>query len=83
MSRHGRNHHDPERSIIVPDFNTLPTITGWLNVSGMICCFVLLLSYIVLPGDKTSRHYLNLGLVVSLCLIQVDRPDPIVGILQA
>ena len=53
------------------DFTHLTTVTGWLNVSGIICCAILLLSYVILPVEKTSRHYLSVGLVVALCLIQV------------
>lgn len=66
-----------ESSITVPAFDTLPAITGWLNVTGIICCVLLLLSYFILPVEKTSRHYLSVGLVVSLCLIQVSRSDAI------
>ena len=62
-----------QSSIVVADFDALPATTGWLNVTGIICCLLLLLSYIVLPADKTNRHYLSVGLVISLCLIQVYR----------
>lgn len=59
-----------------PDFNNLGVITGWLNAIGIVCCVGLLLSYLVLPVEKSSRHYLSVGFVVSLCLIQVFPSDP-------
>lgn len=67
-----------QSSIVFADFDALPATTGWLNVTGIICCLLLLLSYIVLPTEKTNRHYLSVGLVISLCLIQVYQFNPII-----
>ena len=61
------------RSIGCSGFQQFPTIASWLNVAGMVCCGTLLLSYLVLPVERTSRHYLTVGLVLAICLIQVCR----------
>ena len=55
------------------DFNTIPKAANWLNVAGMVCSMLLLLSFIVLPVQKTNRHYLTIGLVVAICFLQVRR----------
>lgn len=53
------------------DFNTIPKAANWLNVAGMVCSMSLLLSFIVLPVQKTNRHYLTIGLVVAICFMQL------------
>ncbi len=53
------------------DFDVIPTAANWLNVAGMVCSVSLLLSYLILPVQKTSRHYLTVGLVTAICLMQV------------
>lgn len=53
------------------DFNTIPKAANWLNVGGMVCSMSLLLSFIVLPVQKTNRHYLTIGLVVAICFLQL------------
>ena len=53
------------------EFEVIPEVANWLNVGGMVCCVVLLISYLVLPVKQTSRHYLTVGLVVAICLMQV------------
>ncbi len=54
------------------DFATLPKVSNWLNVAGMVCSLSLLLSFVVLPVEKTSRHYLTVGLVIAVSLLQVN-----------
>ena len=54
------------------DFNVIPKATNWLNVVGMVCSVSLLISFFVLPVQKTSRHYLTVGLVVAVSLLQVS-----------
>ncbi|CAD6564432.1 MAG: hypothetical protein ASARMPREDX12_002659 [Alectoria sarmentosa] len=53
------------------DFNTIPKAANWLNVAGIVCSMSLLLSFIVLPVQKTNRHYLTIGLVVAICFLQL------------
>ncbi len=59
-------------SIGFSDFQTLPTISNWLNVAGMVCSLSLLLSFVVLPVERTSRHYLTVGLVLAVSILQVS-----------
>lgn len=63
-------------------FRSIPEVTNWLNVAGLACCLSLLISYFVLPVEKTSRHYLTVGFVVAVCILQLGfiiplgaRPD--------
>lgn len=53
------------------DFDTIPKAANWLNVAGMVCSMSILITYLILPVSKTSRHYLTVGLVVAVCLMQV------------
>ena len=53
------------------DFNVIPKAASWLNVAGMVCSLSILATYFVLPVSRTSRHYLTVGLVVAVCLLQV------------
>lgn len=61
----------PWSSIGLPDFKVLPKVTSWLNVAGLVCAGLLLVTYFILPVEKTSRHYLTVGLVVAVCTLQV------------
>ena len=38
----------------------------------------MILTYFVLPISRTSRHYLTVGLVVAVCLLQVSAHVPFV-----
>lgn len=58
-------------SIGLLDFKVLPRVTSWLNVAGLVCAGLLLVTYFILPVEKTSRHYLTVGLVVAVCTLQV------------
>lgn len=53
------------------DFNTIPKAANWLNVAGMVCSVLLLISFVVLPVQRTNRHYLTIGLVVAICFLQL------------
>ena len=53
------------------DFDVIPTAASWLNVAGTVFSVFLLITYLVLPVKQTSRHYLTVGLVVAICLMQV------------
>ena len=37
----------------------------------MVCSLSLLISFLVLPVQRTNRHYLTVGLVAAVCLLQV------------
>lgn len=60
------------------DFDTIPKAANWLNVAGMVCSVSMLITYLVLPVSKTSRHYLTVGLVVAVCLLQVSIRVPLI-----
>ncbi|KAK5125751.1 hypothetical protein LTR85_012026 [Meristemomyces frigidus] len=47
------------------------TIAYWLNVPALVCQVLLLLSFAVLPSEKSHRHYLSVGLCVSLILLEL------------
>ncbi|KAI1396382.1 hypothetical protein F4819DRAFT_504438 [Hypoxylon fuscum] len=55
-----------------PDnFNTATQAADWVNVVGMIGCGFLLLSWIVLPVEKTHRHYLSISLTCAVVLMNL------------
>ncbi|KAI0383711.1 hypothetical protein F5Y04DRAFT_19411 [Hypomontagnella monticulosa] len=55
-----------------PDnFNTATAAADWINVAGMICCGFLLISWIVLPVEKTHRHYLSISLTCAVALMNL------------
>ena len=54
------------------DFSVIPKAASWLNVAGMVCSVSMLITFLVLPVSRTSRHYLTVGLVVAVCLLQVS-----------
>jgi len=58
-----------------PDsFNTVGIVAQWLSVVGLICCIFLLLSWAVLPVEKTFRHYLSICLTTAVLLMSVGLP---------
>ena len=50
----------------------------WVNVVGMVCTVYLLISFAVLPVQKTHRHYLSVCLAVSIGIMQVRRNTDLV-----
>lgn len=46
-------------------------VANWLNVLGLVCTMALLISFVVLPADKSRRHYLTVCLVVGVTMMQV------------
>ena len=72
MVRHEKQNHLGERPLRHDsDFDVIPRAANWLNVAGITCCVTLLISYLVLPVKQTSRHYLTVGLVIALIIMQV------------
>ncbi|RMX80587.1 hypothetical protein D0869_07438 [Hortaea werneckii] len=43
----------------------------WVNLPAMVCQFFLLLTFIVLPPEKSHRHYLSVGLCLALILLEL------------
>jgi len=59
---------------VYPDsFNTLGVAAEWIAVAGAACCVFLLLSWLVLPVEKTHRHYLSICLTIAVMLMNVSR----------
>ncbi|KAG9672574.1 Trimethyllysine dioxygenase, partial [Aureobasidium melanogenum] len=52
-------------------FPTRELAAGWLSVVSLIASIFLLLTYTILPPEKSHRHYLSIGLIVSNVLLQL------------
>ena len=55
---------------------SLTRIANWLNVGGIVCAAVILLSFVVLPVEKTHRHYLSVCLILGVAMMQVSSLSP-------
>lgn len=53
-------------------FQTSSDVASWVSVVGAICCVFLLLSYAVLPVEKTGRHYLSISIVSAVIFMHVS-----------
>ncbi|KAJ9142125.1 Frizzled/smoothened-like sans CRD protein B [Pleurostoma richardsiae] len=63
-----------------PDtFNTLGLAAEWVSVVSMICSVFLLLSWLVLPVEKTHRHYLSISLTIAVVLMNLGFVIPLAG----
>ncbi|KAK3328846.1 hypothetical protein B0H66DRAFT_467609 [Apodospora peruviana] len=61
-----------------PDsFHTLSLGAGWVAVVSTICCVFLLLSWAVLPVDKTYRHYLSICLTTAVLFMNLGFVIPL------
>lgn len=60
-------------------FNTVGVVAEWLAVASLICCVFLLLSWAVLPIDKTHRHYLSICVTIAVCFINLGFVIPLAG----
>ncbi|SLM34364.1 GPCR, family 2-like [Lasallia pustulata] len=62
----------PMTEWVYPDnFSQMARVANWLNVLGLVCTMALLISFVVLPADKSRRHYLTVCLVVGVTMMQV------------
>ncbi|KAI6913245.1 hypothetical protein KC318_g11380 [Hortaea werneckii] len=43
----------------------------WVNLPAMVCQIFLLVTFIVLPPEKSHRHYLSVGLCLALILLEL------------
>lgn len=58
---------------VYPDyFTTLTAVANWVATASGICCLLLLLSWAVLPVEKTGRHYLSVCLTIGVLLMTVS-----------
>lgn len=51
----------------------MTTAANWVSVASTICCVFLLISWAVLPVDKTYRHYLSICLTFGVMFMSVCR----------
>lgn len=63
---------------VYPDyFNTLTTAANWVCVASAACCLFLLISWAVLPVDKTYRHYLSICLTIAVFIMNLGFVVPL------
>ncbi|KJZ72203.1 hypothetical protein HIM_08468 [Hirsutella minnesotensis 3608] len=48
------------------EFKMTYKVSNWLCLASGICCAILLVTWAVLPPEKTHRHYLSSGFVAAL-----------------
>ena len=59
----------------IPEFNTYYRVAEALNVASLILLVFLLVSFVVLPAEKTRRHYLSYCLIIAAMLMAVSNLD--------
>ncbi|AEO70061.1 uncharacterized protein THITE_2120943 [Thermothielavioides terrestris NRRL 8126] len=52
---------------------------NWVAVASTVCCVFLLLSWAVLPVDKTYRHYLSICLTMGVVFMNLGFVIPLAG----
>lgn len=57
---------------LFPEFNTWYRVAEALNVAGLICLVFLMATFLVLPAEKTRRHYLSYCLIVAAMFMAVS-----------
>ncbi|KFY21508.1 hypothetical protein V493_07351 [Pseudogymnoascus sp. VKM F-4281 (FW-2241)] len=68
----------PSTEWLYPDsFHTVTLASNWLNVVGLVCTVFLLLSFAILPVEKTHRHYLSICLVIAIVIMQLGFVIPL------
>ncbi|KAH8732824.1 hypothetical protein GQ44DRAFT_6304 [Phaeosphaeriaceae sp. PMI808] len=60
-----------------PEFNTYYRAAEALNVVGLILLSFLLVSFVVLPAEKTRRHYLSYCLIIAAILMALGFVVPL------
>ncbi|KAK4153401.1 hypothetical protein C8A00DRAFT_43693 [Chaetomidium leptoderma] len=63
-----------------PDsFQTMSEAANWVAVVSTVACVFLLLSWAVLPVDKTYRHYLSISLTMAVLCMNLGFVIPLAG----
>ncbi|TQV97196.1 hypothetical protein V2A60_000176 [Cordyceps javanica] len=63
---------------VYPDsFETVGTVANWVATASSLCCLYLLLSWALLPVDKTNRHYLSICLTLAVLLMNMGFVVPL------
>lgn len=60
-------------------FNTVGIVAEWVAVVSLISCLFLLISWAVLPIDKTHRHYLSICVTIAVSFINLGFVIPLAG----
>lgn len=58
-------------------FETADVVTGWFSIVGLILMAFMLISYLVLPTQKTRSHYLSVCLIVSIMMMSIGFTIPL------
>jgi len=67
-----------------PDtFKTIGAGAQWVSVIGVVACIGLLISWAVLPVEKTFRHYLSICLTTAVLFMSVRNVRSVSGLLAA
>ncbi|KAH9909317.1 hypothetical protein F4778DRAFT_224187 [Xylariomycetidae sp. FL2044] len=61
------------------DFDGSTAAANWITVVSLIACAFLLLSWVVLPVEKTHRHYLSISLTCAVVLMNLGFIIPLAG----
>jgi hypothetical protein len=68
----------PMTDWVYPDsFGTMTTVANWVATTSVIFCVFLLLSWTILPVDKTGRHYLSVCLTGAVLLMNLGFVIPL------
>ncbi|KAF2000061.1 hypothetical protein P154DRAFT_395386, partial [Amniculicola lignicola CBS 123094] len=60
-----------------PEWKQQLRVPNYLSILSVILCVFLLLSFAVLPPEKTHRHYLSVGLLVPVLMISLSFSIPV------
>jgi hypothetical protein len=58
--------------LILSGFNTYYRVAEALNVAGLVLLVFLLISFLILPAEKTRRHYLSYCLIIAAIFMAVS-----------
>ncbi|KAL5596774.1 hypothetical protein BROUX41_006542 [Berkeleyomyces rouxiae] len=68
----------PQVDWVYPDsFHTMASVADWISVVGVMCCVFLLVSWAVLPVEKTHRHYLSICLTIAVAIMSLGFVVPL------
>jgi hypothetical protein len=73
----------PNTNWLYPDnFNTITDAANWVNVAGIVCVMFLLLTWAVLPVEKTHRHYLSICLAIAVVFMEVSHETSLSSLIR-
>ncbi|KAH7380669.1 hypothetical protein BKA66DRAFT_609761 [Pyrenochaeta sp. MPI-SDFR-AT-0127] len=63
--------------VYTPDWQSRLRIPNYLSILSVLLCSFLLLSFLILPSAQSHRHYLSVGMLVSVILISLSFAIPV------